>query len=484
MINLTEEYIKSLAYNESSFANAKKIVAKNQLLNTYITEKEDLIYGECSGSGKNNYKVSVDFVDPSSPVFRCSCPSRQLPCKHSTALLYHYFLNNSKFTKGDTPEDILQKRDKLEKKAEKKKEEDVKPKKVNVSAFIKKMKVQLEGIELVNKFIDECFTVGFASIPVSQIKAYQRDLIKEMSNYYLPEHAARINDILRDLQLAKDCSKDGCTKCYDDATDKLAILRDLNTKSCDTLNQYIEQKKIADEDGAYIFTKMGYIWKLEELKKLGFYKENVQLLQLGFYCYEDDVRNNYVDTGFFINLGENEIYETMNIRPFKVKDRLKAEDTLVEILNVVELYIYPGDMNPRIRWESSTTRQVTKDDINIIRSSAKEDFKLVLKDVKTQLKNTLADKYPVCLLRYEELIQLGDNLAIIDKNGEIILLDDHKSSNSNIPPTTSNINFVLEKQDLKDNIILGMFEHDLYTGKLILQPISIITKTNILRLLG
>lgn len=481
MVDLTEEYIQSLAYNVSSFSNAKKIVNKNQISNTYIVKEGDLIYGECSGSGKSNYKVSVDFINPQTPVFRCTCPSRQIPCKHSIALLYQYYLKKDLFIIGDLPEDVASKREKIEKKEQKKKDEQAKPKKVNVSAFIKKMKSQLEGIKLVDKFIDECFTTGFASIPISQIKTYKKNLVKEMANYYLPEHAARINEILDDLEKQKNCSKD-CSKCYNDATNKLAALYYLNIKSSNLLNKYIEEKKFIDIDGAYLFTKMGYVWKIDELKNIGLYKENGELLQLGFYSYSDDIRQNFVDIGFFINLGESDIYKSINIRPFKISDKLKADDTIFEICDVSEFYIYPGDMNPRIRWEGYTQRKITVNDLEKVISAAKDDFKIALKSVKEQLKNTLADKNPLKLLKYKELIQLDNNLAIMDKNNEIILLDNCESLS--IPKTTQNIELMISKDNLKDGVILGMFEHDFINNRLIMQPISIVTKTNIIRLLG
>src|SRR4051812_41930612 len=43
-----------------------------------------MTWGECQGSGATPYQVRVDHVDAS---FKCSCPSRKLPCKHSLGLL-------------------------------------------------------------------------------------------------------------------------------------------------------------------------------------------------------------------------------------------------------------------------------------------------------------------------------------------------------------------------------------------------------------
>lgn len=44
-----------------------------------------LLWGECRGSGRSAYQVSVD---TEGPRYRCSCPSRKFPCKHALALLF------------------------------------------------------------------------------------------------------------------------------------------------------------------------------------------------------------------------------------------------------------------------------------------------------------------------------------------------------------------------------------------------------------
>lgn len=43
-----------------------------------------LVWGECQGSGSTPYQVRADLVEV---TYKCSCPSRKLPCKHTLALL-------------------------------------------------------------------------------------------------------------------------------------------------------------------------------------------------------------------------------------------------------------------------------------------------------------------------------------------------------------------------------------------------------------
>ena len=45
---------------------------------------ERAVWGLCKGSGQAPYQVAVD---PTGPAYKCSCPSRKVPCKHALALL-------------------------------------------------------------------------------------------------------------------------------------------------------------------------------------------------------------------------------------------------------------------------------------------------------------------------------------------------------------------------------------------------------------
>ncbi|MBB2893640.1 SWIM zinc finger family protein [Flexivirga oryzae] len=76
------EQVRGLAPDDSSLAAARKLSSPGPWSETGSTDL--LVWGNCQGSGKKPYQVSVDL---SGPAFRCSCPSRKFPCKHALALL-------------------------------------------------------------------------------------------------------------------------------------------------------------------------------------------------------------------------------------------------------------------------------------------------------------------------------------------------------------------------------------------------------------
>src|SRR5688500_16849871 len=121
-MQIDQAFADSQAPNASAMNNARAVVLKKKLVKLFKSPDGTLLFGECKGSGAENYQPSADFADPSKPVYRCICPSRQFPCKHSLALLYAY-AQGAKFIDQEAPADITEKRAKIEKRVEKKKVE-------------------------------------------------------------------------------------------------------------------------------------------------------------------------------------------------------------------------------------------------------------------------------------------------------------------------------------------------------------------------
>ncbi|MEO1095223.1 MAG: SWIM zinc finger family protein [Cyanobacteria bacterium J06638_28] len=77
----TSEQVLALAPDANSAKNGRSLasLAKWPL----IGRSEQVVWGECRGSGKNPYRTQIDLMEP---AFRCSCPSRKFPCKHALGL--------------------------------------------------------------------------------------------------------------------------------------------------------------------------------------------------------------------------------------------------------------------------------------------------------------------------------------------------------------------------------------------------------------
>ena len=121
MRQIDEQRITAMAPNANAVNNARKISRGNGFIKWERSADDTYYAGQCKGSGSSVYTVSADFIDGSAPLCRCSCPSRQFPCKHGLALLME-MTQDRQWELCEIPEDILSKRAKKEAREAKKEE--------------------------------------------------------------------------------------------------------------------------------------------------------------------------------------------------------------------------------------------------------------------------------------------------------------------------------------------------------------------------
>ena len=81
-MKITEQFILLLAPNAAAASNGKKLSQSGKFQARGNNADSNIYWAECVGSGKNPYRTSIDFsISDSAPTCRCSCPSRQFPCK-------------------------------------------------------------------------------------------------------------------------------------------------------------------------------------------------------------------------------------------------------------------------------------------------------------------------------------------------------------------------------------------------------------------
>lgn len=244
MREISEQTITLLAPNANAVNNGRKISLKGGFVKRFRSEDDTFYMGECSGSGKSNYITSADFVEEQNPVFRCSCPSRQFPCKHSVALLFE--INQGReFELFEIPEDIIKKRQKKEARAAKSavEKKEGKPK-VNKAARTKKMKKQLEGLKLTEDMMKNLLQAGLGTMGGSSIKTY-RDLAKQLGDYYLAGPQLYVNRLILEME---EFQKDGESSHYREATHILTQLRAIVKKADAYLREKLEKEEIGDDD--------------------------------------------------------------------------------------------------------------------------------------------------------------------------------------------------------------------------------------------
>ncbi|SFE41623.1 SWIM zinc finger [Paenibacillus algorifonticola] len=478
MLEISASYVDSLAPNAAAIKNGQGLVKKKSFVQLNRSEEGELLFGQCSGSGKSNYECSVDFIIPEKPTFRCTCPSRQFPCKHGLGLLYAY-TDGLSFEVAPIPEDIISKREKAEKRVENKaqkenSDEPPKPKKVNKTALKKKIASQLEGLDVLEKLILSLIRSGLGTIDSKMLKAIQEH-VKQLGNYYLS--GAQIE--LRRFALLLAGGRDR-EASYTYAAEQLTRLHAFIKKGRAYLLSKLDDPELALDHTSTIEEWLGHAWQLTELKEFGLVTEQAELLQLAFYSYDDDARQEFVDVGYWLEAASGEIHRTVQYRPRKAAKHMREDDSFFEVAQVPYLYKYPGDMNARVRFEEMLPRAVTAADLANVSSKANGSYAEAVKTVKNQLKNPLSDKSPVMLLHAARVgTTESGQFALIDAAGGQLVLEDISA----LPQGTVSLLPYLHNSQLKDCCVLVMFEHRMDQGRLVAQPLTIIKGEAITRLL-
>ena len=488
-MDITKDYINSVGANADAVKNGADLVRKKNFKNLSIDKDKTFISGECMGSGKNPYVCSADFINESSPVFRCSCPSRQIPCKHVLGLMLSYADGHS-FAAADVPEDILAKRETKEKRIEKAKEKlevaekaDSEPKEKSAAwkkSAIKKIDSQLLGIEEAEKILLSFAQAGFGSLDAKSLASYV-SIVKQLDSYFIPGIQNEINDLLGLAKNVGDKKADEKSD-YMFLSEKLCRIYFLLTKS----REYLEAKKSSPDKPdttSEIEELLGYAWKLEELAGFGLFEADANLVQLCFHVRCEEDKKQYVDEGFYISLNSGKIYKTRNYRPFKAAKHIREEDSIFRVLGIPRLYIYPSaSANPRVRWEEASanmSQPLSPEICAHIKSFSAADYSEVTKGVKNQLKNLLLFPHPAVLVNFANIKKAeGGKYAIYDKAGNAICLK--KSAY-----VSDSFVFLFERlteAEAKNNSMLLLFENDIESGELFAQPLALVTDEKILRL--
>lgn len=477
-MRITEDFIRQLAGQSSALSNGKQLCQSGKFEALYKSSDGSLIFGTCKGSGKTPYHCSVDFSDVGNPIARCSCPSRQIPCKHSIGLLY-CMEQGKTFVEQEIPDDVASKRTKLQARAEKKEKSEPKAPaqmtKAKASAAAKKCRAQRDGLEQAGKMLHNIVTAGLHSLDAPSCRLMNAQ-VKELGNYYIPGVQAAFSEL---LLLAAQAQKG---QNYIPVIEQANYLHTLLQKG----EEYLAFKQ-ADFEAfpqlgesakqamlhSRIEEQLGYAWKLSELEEEGLSRREESLLQVSFRCVEDQSKAQWVDEGVWLSLQDGRILRTCNYRPYRAAKFIKAEDSCFSIQQAQPLYIYPGEENPRVRWESAIPRSVNEQDLIQAISFAKEDFSAVIKLVRNQIKSPLADKTPIYALKVGTIHTGADGwLSVLDEHGTRILLR---------PEQFGQLLGHANGQQVAGGALVCRFEQDMSSNLLYAVPLALVTKRAVQR---
>jgi hypothetical protein len=483
MISIDEGYVESAAPNSDASKNGRGLIVKGKFLSLHIDADETILFGTCQGSGREPYQCSCDFARPEQPTHRCSCPSRQFPCKHCVGLMFAYVLKKGSFKTVEVPAELAEKREMLASRIEKKKEEAATPKTVNKAALAKKIQAQLEGLDLLEKLTLDVTRIGIGNMNAKTAGEIE-EKAKQLGNAYLPGAQAALHRYTK-LFTGDDGVVDAGAPTsrgeavFSEALDQLSRLHSLIKQGRAYLKRRLDDPELKPEIETSIAAWLGHAWQLAELKASGLVQTDVELLQLAFNSHDDVARQEYVDTGAWMNLNTGRIQITQNFRPYKAAKYIKSDDSFFQIAQVKELCVYPGDVNPRIRWEGMLPRPLEPRDLAKAREHARSDFAAVVKEVKMNLKGPLADKQPIYALRFRRIGEVEGVPVVEDERGERLTMTDTGMTEE---PTSCHLLRLVPPLLHEEQVLVARFRHDLDRRKLQVKPLSIVTSNSVVRL--
>lgn len=142
--------------------------------------------------------------------------------------------------------------------------------------------------------------------------------------------------------------------------------------------------------------------------------------------------------------------------------------------------MYPGGLNRRVRFEEWTSRPASVDDWRIVESKACRSFAEALKMVRNQLKNPLTNRSPAVLLHVAETrVTPGGEYVIRDSAGAELAL----GNTGELGRGTVELLPFVRPELLRNACLLALFRHLPETGRLAVQPLTVIHGEQVVRLL-
>lgn len=474
MDHLTEERIASWAVNATALANGRELARGNAFTNLGRSADGTFYQGECRGSGSRTYLTCVDFLNPSAPFFSCTCPSRQVPCKHTLGLLF-CLLDNRPFTEqplsgAARARRTLRSRQDTEGTGSAPKAKTA----AGRAARTKKIRRQLEGLDLCDRLLHDLLQQGLGALGGTSLATF-RNLARDLGNFHLPGPQRLVLGLLEEAALWKEHGDDA------GHTRMLGLLEELWSligRARPHLREQLDRDD-PDPDSSFLYEALGGVWKFNDLARTDSVLEDACLAQLAFWVADDPLRGQYADTGCWINLADGELLLSCNFRPYKALKHVRPEDSFLGVLETPLAVLHPGPGIRRVRWEQFRGRGATAEDVRRIRSTAAPSLAPELKAAKNQLKNPLSPPHVFRLLAFRRLGLADGAPVLLDAAGDTVLCRDAPD----LAPSTDALYLLPDPAMAENQVLLGAFWHDVRENRIFLHPLSIVGEHSVIRLL-
>jgi uncharacterized Zn finger protein len=435
---ISEQMVAELAPNPKALLDGRGVVKKGALKKLARSEDGTLVFGLCQGSGSTPYQVSMDLgTGGDRPTLRCSCPSRQFPCKHELALMLAFVANGASFPVAAPPADLLEKRAKLVQRAEKKAAPPDEPKKVNKAALAKKTQEQSTALDTLETFVLDLVSSGLGGLTGKHIKAVdtQAKRLADAQLYGASAALQHLSALMSDDKVDED---DGDEEEEKKAARGLSEERQAQISALVTqlwvtirkgrraLEGKLEEGTTQSETDAQVESILGRRYQLPELREAGYWVTDRSVIELAHERADDPVIGMASASGYMLDLGDGAVHRELTALPYRALAFEKLRSSRAGVVLLKEAALYPGDvMNRRLRWDDKQVaeRPRAAADYAALHGHARPLDELV-KALRGQLKNPLNPQEAVGLLSVQRVGTAGDTLVAEDAAGARLVIRD------------------------------------------------------------
>ena len=427
-VPLTDELIRALAPDDTTWQRAEAVVRANPFVNPGVSADGTWLIAEAKGSARDSYHISADFVDPAGPVLRSTSPSRKTPDKYSLALALKYARDPAAFGQREPSDDLLQKREKKVAADERKKFGPAAPKRSGKTLAEKKAMAQREGLEVVERLLVD-LVAGGQWFEETRLEKIERQA-KHLADCHLP---MAMYTTRRLLLLGKQKGI-GEEERLAVGADLIGLLYATLKASRAYLDNTLPDGDTQEQADSLVEEAIGRTWQIGDLREKGYGRENMSLYELAYERTDDDARQQRIEASDLIELTTGEVLQSVAHRPYKGLNQIPDQPSYSTPLAVPEAVVCPGFVTRRVRWEKGgeAVARGAGDALEKAYAHAKPDFKAVLDAFRGQLQHPLAPREALFLLRCEKVGKIGDRyVAIEDAAGVRIEAADKRKDYSN-----------------------------------------------------
>lgn len=475
IMKITDELVRELAGSDEVYKMGQMLLNGYQDTRLFRNPEATLFFGYFDYDNGRKIYPSCYFLDQAHPAFHCSCDSLKYPCEHVISMLLS-FLEGDDFYQGPAPLAAFSRFD-------------AGP----LNAFFRdvdhnRVTPLLEGLLAVESMVRWLLGKGLLAIDYDKFNELHHlaesstglglkklgQLLKRLASSLAnesPRESFRLR-ITTDISACEICLDliFQIQACIEHNRDFLQILYCGDTISEFTVSRFLNQPWID--------------WNTDLLQQCGLAIKDAKLIQLGFSTNLSGSMHESMSSpiGYWAAAGSPEIFlSSSDLAPAGYQNWASSrQESHGEVVLPEIAFMVPGDPNYGICWDEYRTRYVLPEDLISLRSHSHLQWEPVLSRVRECWTNPLADRFPVAMLQFENLVATDGQIFIESSHGEKLwLTEGTEASKGSSLHILKYLPFELRERQC----LLVSFHHIRSKGQIGARPIALITEQEVIRLI-